>query len=221
MFNFLKKSTKYPFDVDGLITEKSKFDHVVCSIEIDQIPEIETLNFLFENLPEHLEIFFFDHFHPTISDPGAYVSVRQMNGKFYYWLGNHGWSSKKYWTTSNYCSKYLFKNWKFNKDTLRVSVAYGANKSENIEKEKFWNYQLTEIEKSNWNYILYEVNGSLLLSSLSGGVGLSEMNILLDDNQQKEYEKKGSSIIENLAKYIRENQNKFLEKSIEIRTRKK
>ena len=221
MINFFKKSSKYPFEISGLLTEKSDFDHVVCDIKVDQIPEVETLNLLFENLPEHLEIFFFDHFHPTISDPGAYVSVRQLNGKFYYWLGNHGWISSKYWTTSNYCAKYLLKNWNFNKDTLKVCVAFGNDKLKDIEKEKLWDYQLTEVEKRDLNYVLYEVNGNLLLSVLSGEIGLYELNILLNDQQQKEFNKNGSSIIDQIAKEIRENQNKFFEKNIEIRFRKK
>ena len=221
MINFFKKQTKYPFDINGLLTEKSDFDHVVCDIKTEQTTELETLNLLFEKLPEHLEIFFFDHFHPTISDPGAYVSVRQLNGEFYYWLGNHGWTSRKYWTTSNYCAKYLLKNWNFNKDTLRVSVAYGNNKPKDIEKEKLWDYQLTELEKSDWNYVLYEVNGNLLLSVLSGGVGLFELNVLLNDQQQKEYHENGSSVIEKITEEIRDNQNKYSEKNIEIRIRKK
>ncbi len=210
-------TTNYPFNIQGLSTKKSEFDQVICTIETEQIPELETLNSLFEHLPESLEIFFFDHFHPTISDPGAYVSVRKQNGKLYYWLGNHGWSSSRYWTTPNYCAKYLLKNWSYNKDTLRVSVAFGSINSENIETEKLWEYQLTEVEKSPWNYVLYEANGNLLLSVLSGSVGLFDVNILLHDQQQQAYKTEGSSLIEAIAKEIRENPNKFAEQHIEIR----
>jgi len=87
--------------------------------------------------------------------------------------------------------------------------------------EKIWDYQLTELEKKDWNYVLYKVNGDLLLSVISGGVGLFELNILLNDQQQKEYEKNGSTIIEQIAKEIRENQNKYSKKNIEIRIKKK
>ena len=68
---------------------------------------------------------------------------------------------------------------------------------------------------------LYEVNGNLLLSVLSGGVGLFELNVLLNDQQQKEYHKNGSSVIEKITEEIRDNQNKYSEKNIEIRIRKK
>lgn len=218
MHNIFNRNKNYPFNINGLLTEKSDFDHIVCHIKVEQVPELETLQLLFRNLPEQLEIFFFDHFHPTISDPRAYVTVRQVDGNFYYWLGNHGWTSDKYWTTTDYCAKYLLKNWSFNEEILNVSLAYGNSNQSDIQKERLWTYQLTELEKSDWDYVLYEVNGNLLLSVLAGKAGLYELNIFLDDQQQKDYKNRGAVAIKQVARVIRENQNKYSEKSIEVRT---
>ena len=44
-------------------------------------------------LPEACELRFYDRFYPSVSDPGAYVSVRRKGRGFVYQLANHGWSS--------------------------------------------------------------------------------------------------------------------------------
>jgi hypothetical protein len=58
------------------------------------------------------------------------------------------------------------------------------------------------------------------MSVLSGSVGLFELNILLDDQQQQAYKTEGSTLIEAIAKEIRENPNKYVEQHIEIRLSK-
>lgn len=53
----------------------------------------ETFLSLFAWLPEAYELRFYDRFYPSVSDPGAYVSVRRNGCGFVYQLANHGWSS--------------------------------------------------------------------------------------------------------------------------------
>lgn len=222
MANLFKKAANYPFDIKGIVTKKSGREPTIGYIETENIPELETLYSLFGNLPKHLKIFFFDNFFPTISDPGAYVSVGQMGGRFYYRLGNHGWSSDEYWTTAEYCSRYLLKNWKFNKEGLpRIDRNPGNDKLENIEKEKIWDIQLKEVESNNRNYILYEVNGNLLLSVLLDDDRLFKLNILLNNREQIEYEENGKFFLEKKFKDIQDNQALYSGKSIEIRRHKK
>lgn len=45
-------------------------------------------------LPEGFELFFYDQYYPSMSDPGAYVSIQRREGIFIYMLGNHGWSGE-------------------------------------------------------------------------------------------------------------------------------
>jgi len=44
-------------------------------------------------LPPSYELQFYDQYYPSMSDPGAYVSVQRKENHFIYKLGNHGWSS--------------------------------------------------------------------------------------------------------------------------------
>jgi|GEM_PF-4195781 len=53
----------------------------------------ETFRSLLAWLPEACELRFYDQFYPSVSDPGAYVSVRRKGRAFTYRLANHGWSS--------------------------------------------------------------------------------------------------------------------------------
>lgn len=44
-------------------------------------------------LPQGHELHFHDPYYPSVSDPGAYVTVRRRGEVFSYMLANHGWSS--------------------------------------------------------------------------------------------------------------------------------
>lgn len=154
LLNKIFGNKSYPFDIDGLNFLKSEYDYIVCNIDTSDSPDIEMIEKLFANLPHDLEIFFFDKFHPTLSDPGAYVTARKVNDKFIYYLGNHGWTSSKYWTTKEYLVNYLLKNWSYNQDILRISKVFNEINSEGVENEIIWDTQLTEILNKDWTYKL-------------------------------------------------------------------
>lgn len=54
----------------------------------------ETFLSLLTWLPEACELRFYDRFYPSVSDPGAYVSVRREGRGFVHQLANHGWSQQ-------------------------------------------------------------------------------------------------------------------------------
>ena len=73
------------------------------------------------DLPAAYEIHFFDHFHPTISDPGAYCTAQKLSaGKYAYYRANHGWSSKWEAADLDFLTEYLYKNREFNTDYFRI-----------------------------------------------------------------------------------------------------
>lgn len=64
-----------------------------CGLVMDpQLTFVSAMNLL-EWLPEDWELQFYDRYYPSMSDPGAYVSIRKKFGVYSYRLGNHGWSS--------------------------------------------------------------------------------------------------------------------------------
>ncbi len=221
IFKKIINNKNYPFHIDGLKTYDSAYDYIICNIDTSIAPNINSIDKLFSDLPQDIEIFFYDNFHPTFSDPGAYVTARKNGDKYIYYLGNHGWSSSKYWTTKDYLVNYLFKNWNFNKDTLRISKAFSKINKENIENEKLWDSQLTEVLNKNWTYKLYEVNGNHLLSVVCGTVGIFDINIFLDSREYLEYKEKGEDIIDKLAEKIRCSPDDYRSKNITIRQSKK
>lgn len=69
-------------DRDGLVLEPA--------VGIGRTELLELLALL----PPEYELSFYDRFYPSMSDPGAYVSIeRNGAGSYGYMMGNHGWSS--------------------------------------------------------------------------------------------------------------------------------
>jgi len=221
LLNKIFGNKSYPFDIDGLNFLKSEYDYIVCNIDTSDSPDIEMIEKLFANLPHDLEIFFFDKFHPTLSDPGAYVTARKVNDKFIYYLGNHGWTSSKYWTTKEYLVNYLLKNWSYNQDILRISKVFNEINSEGVENEIIWDTQLTEILNKDWTYKLYEVNGNYLLSVICGSVGLFDRNIVLNSDMTLDYKNNGIAVIDKMAEKIRYSPNDYEKEHVTIRQSKK
>ncbi|WP_319499665.1 hypothetical protein [uncultured Draconibacterium sp.] len=207
----------YPFDIDGLKFLKREYEYIVCNIDTSVTPDIVLIEKLFANLPHDLEIFFFDKFHPTLSDPGAYVTARKVNDRFVYYLGNHGWTSSKYWTSKEYLVNYLLKNWTYNQDILRISKVFSEINSDSVENENIWDTQLTEVFNKDWTYKLYEVNGSYLLSVICGTVGLFDRNIVLSADLTLDYKNKGIAAIDKLAEKIRHSPNDYEKEHVTIR----
>lgn len=83
--------------------------------------EIETF---LETVPNGFEVKFFDFYHPTISDPGAYVVFQQVNGEFLFLLTNHGWSGKWQKIDPAALVDYIFRNREHNLKNFKISRFY-------------------------------------------------------------------------------------------------
>ena len=80
-----------PPDIDGLVFERlgsTGLRVILGPTERDKLKALLTW------LPEGLELGFFDRFYPSMSDPGAYVTVRRRGEVLVHQLGNHGWSTE-------------------------------------------------------------------------------------------------------------------------------
>jgi hypothetical protein len=66
-----------------------------------------------------------------------------------------------------------------------------------------------EILNSKWDYILYQKENKLLLSVVSGTVGLFDRNIYLTDQEGNSFESDGEVFIKKLAKDINNDPSKY------------
>ena len=68
---------------------------------------------------------------------------------------------------------------------------------------------MKSILRKDWNYILYDNYGSLLISVICGTVGLFERNINLNNEELELYQKGGELYLDSLAEEIRSNPNNY------------
>ena len=64
---------------------------------------------------------------------------------------------------------------------------------------------MVELEKDQWNFILYDDDGVLILNVLCGSVGLFELNYILDMNEIENYKTRGVDYIRELARRVNHN----------------
>jgi len=77
-------------EFEGLSAGRTKPD--VISVRLSS-PSRASFLALLRWLPEGWDLEFYDQYYPSMSDPGAYVSVQRSGDLYVYWLGNHGWSA--------------------------------------------------------------------------------------------------------------------------------
>jgi len=73
---------------------------------------------------------------------------------------------------------------------------------------------MKEILRYQWNYILCETEGGLLLSVICGTAALYETNIFLNENETENYNDRGKEFIQELAEKIRNNPDSYRERYI-------
>lgn len=95
---------EYLDSIDGLQRESGGSGQtytIVC-------PESESLaRTIIEAIPEDRELMFYDKFRWSPSDPGAYVSVRNLSKVYICRIGNHGWSTSWRRRSKDSLVKYL------------------------------------------------------------------------------------------------------------------
>lgn len=75
---------------------------------------------------------------------------------------------------------------------------------------------MKELIKKSWEYILYEVDdGRNVLSVFGGGVGIFALNILLDNDEVKEYREKGNNYIDLLASSVQHSPLSFKHRHVD------
>lgn len=125
----------------------------------------ENLDFLLDYFPQYRSLFFYDHYFPQRSDPGAYVTVYRYKYEYAYWLGNHGWTTlNRFQKISKYFLKrYILKNIKYNENNFGFGRI--GEKEDQITKklvqEFYIKSQLKTIDYPKQK--VFEVNGYYLL----------------------------------------------------------
>lgn len=69
--------------------------------------------------------------------------------------------------------------------------------------------EITEIERESWNYILFRRRRDIIISVVSGGVALYEINVRLNDEDVSNYESNGKGFLKELANEIRLRPGRF------------
>ncbi len=92
---------------------------------------------LLQWLPPNYKLQFYDQYYPSMSDPGAYVTVFRKDNLFIYKLGNHGWSGE--WSRQ---SVELLASWLF----LNLEKKDGG--SDNLSL-----IDIRKVEKTPWDRI--------------------------------------------------------------------
>lgn len=67
---------------------------------------------------------------------------------------------------------------------------------------------MVELLREQWDFILYNDNGSLILNVLCGSVGIYEVSYILDKEEARIYNERGLDYLKELVKIIRDEPSK-------------
>lgn len=73
---------------------------------------------------------------------------------------------------------------------------------------------MKELLKKDWQYILFEDDGDLLLKVICGSIAIFELNIKLNDLEKTNFQLLGEEYIDKLANEISSNYPKYQSRSI-------
>jgi hypothetical protein len=97
----------YPHDITDLTFHPMLHDSTRLRAALSSDTPRAVIEKLVRSLPPETTLYFYDPYHPSQSDPGAYVSVRLHRSQFTYGVGNHGWSSDRRITSPELMIEYL------------------------------------------------------------------------------------------------------------------
>ncbi len=95
---------EYLDDVAGLTREASP---CLCRYIVDHTVPGDLAERVIAGLSADRVLGFYDPYYPSPSDPGAYVGVRQFEGRYVYSYGNHGWHSGWERQSREFLTQYL------------------------------------------------------------------------------------------------------------------
>lgn len=73
---------------------------------------------------------------------------------------------------------------------------------------------MKELIRDDWNYTLYEQEQGLLLSVVCGTVAIFEVNVLLNEDEIKHFQKDGKDFLQLLADTIRSNPDEYFQRKV-------
>lgn len=109
----------YPSDIVGLTFVAMAHDADRLRAGLAPTTTREVIEQLVRGLPDDFRLGFYDPYHPSPSDPGAFVSVTRTKGVYSYDVGNHGWSSQRISTSPELMIEYLLMVRATNTDVAR------------------------------------------------------------------------------------------------------
>ena len=82
-----------------------------CFLSLDTTPSKEQISGLLELLTEKEELFFWNYYHKSSTDPGSYVTVHVVDGKAIIKEANHGWSGNYHLISIDDLIELIIRNW--------------------------------------------------------------------------------------------------------------
>lgn len=80
-------------------------------LSLDMLPSPEQIRGLLELMTVNEELFFWNYYHWTSSDPGSYVTAYVENGKAVMKEANHGWSGNYHAISIDDLIELIIRNW--------------------------------------------------------------------------------------------------------------
>ena len=75
---------------------------------------------------------------------------------------------------------------------------------------------MKEIINKPWDYKFFELEQKFYLSVICGGVGMYEINLLLNKEEIQKYEKEGITYIDKLAREVQYYTSRYMDRNVEI-----
>ena len=136
----------YLLNIPG-ITSKEKFlfqatsdSRIIYEFIFDNNANEQTITRLLGEIPPEAEFMFYDRDYPSPSDPGAFVSVKQVNDQYTIKRANHGWSDGWEPIRLESLAGYLSKCIKYNtgSDSMSKMRLYPAR---SLPQKKWWQFR--------------------------------------------------------------------------------
>ena len=82
-----------------------------CFLSFDGTPSRKQIEGLLALLTENEQLFFWNFYHRTMSDPGSFVYAYVIDGKAIIKEANHGWSGSYYFISIDDLIELIIRNW--------------------------------------------------------------------------------------------------------------
>ena len=198
------KKMEFLNNIEGLKYKVSEDDANKYDIEYRDITKDQIYSII-NSIPNSSSISYWDMLHPTISDPGLYVTIQKYEDRYVYKLGNHGWSTKYRPIQRFQIIRYINKLKNRSETQLRINRRADTIEGmrNRLENDQIRRDQLNLLFSKNWEYRLFEVNGYYIISIIQGTVGIYEISTILSEQECELYEQIGNEYLETIYKELK------------------